>query len=103
MIDNKTTNEMEDDSERKQDNSNTPHYEPLNVLSAQTTHPGPTYEPLTTSSNLGATEQSLSDRANYENLEYKGSAKETHSTEYEGLQHREQLASDAYESITPRQ
>jgi len=99
VVDDNRTNGMEEDSERKQDTLNTPHYEQLNVLSTQSTHPGPTYELLITSTNVGATESSLSDRATYENLGYKGNAKETYSTEYEDIQQREQLASDAYESI----
>ena len=87
----------------KQDNSNIPHYEPLNVLSEQSTHPGPTYEQLTTSTTVDGIGHSLSDRPTYENLGYKLKANESHSIEYEGLQQRQLPASDAYESIKQKQ
>ena len=73
----------------------TPQYEQLITLSI--VNPGPTYEQLTPSTNVGATEQSLSDRTTYENIEHRLNANESHSAE--GLQQRELPASDAYESI----
>src|SRR6218665_961107 len=68
VVDDRIGNAMEENSERSRtngDNSNTPQYEPLDFLLVQTTNPGPTYERLTTPTNVNATEQSLPDRSAY--------------------------------------
>ena len=59
---------MEELSEKNRtikEDSTTPQYENFNAISA---NPGPTYEQLTTSTNVGATKESRSGRATYDNL-----------------------------------
>lgn len=106
MVDDKNTIGLGEDSERsrtKQENATVPQYEPLNVLSVQSSNPGSTYEQLTTSTYADVIEHSFSDRSTDENLGYKLNPSESQSSEYEGLQQKELPALYGYESLKPKQ
>ena len=68
VVDAEITNGKEDVSRRNNiDVSDPPQYE---QLKNQSLNPGPTYERLTPSTNVDATEQDFSDRPTYEDIGY---------------------------------
>jgi len=104
VIGDETRKTNKEDSDRnKRDISDIPQYQELDNLLVQNLNAIPTYEQLTPSTDVDATDQRLSDRTSYENIGYKLNANESRSSEYEDLQQTELPASDAYESLQPKQ